>query len=47
MDEQRQPLIHMEDVSKIFYTEEIETHALSKVSLDICSSKSEIIRKFL
>ena len=30
-----QPLIHLEDVSKIFYTEEIETHALSKVSLDI------------
>ena len=35
MDEQKQPLIHLEDVSKIFYTEEIETHALSKVSLDI------------
>ena len=34
MDEQ-QPLIHLEDVSKVFYTEEIETHALSKVSLDI------------
>jgi putative ABC transport system ATP-binding protein len=30
-----QPLIHLEDVSKIFYTEEIETHALSKVSLEI------------
>ena len=30
-----QPLIHLDDVSKIFYTEEIETHALSKVSLDI------------
>jgi len=36
MDEQQnQPLIHLEDISKIFYTEEIETHALSKVSLDI------------
>jgi putative ABC transport system ATP-binding protein len=35
MEEQRQPLIHLEDVSKVFYTEEIETHALSKVSLDI------------
>jgi len=34
MDEQ-QPLIHLEDVSKIFYTEEIETHALSKVSIEI------------
>jgi len=30
----QQPLIHLEDVSKIFYTEEIETHALSMVSLD-------------
>jgi putative ABC transport system ATP-binding protein len=35
MDEQKQPLIHLEDVSKVFRTEEIETHALSKVSLDI------------
>jgi putative ABC transport system ATP-binding protein len=30
-----QPLIHLEDANKIFYTEEIETHALSKVTLDI------------
>jgi len=35
MDEQKQSLIHLEDISKIFRTEEIETHALSKVSLDI------------
>ena len=35
MEERKQPLIHLEDVSKVFYTEEIETHALSKVSLDI------------
>jgi putative ABC transport system ATP-binding protein len=35
METQQQPLIHLEDVSKVFYTEEIETHALSKVSLDI------------
>ena len=35
MEKQNQPLIHLQDVSKIFYTEEIETHALSKVSLDI------------
>jgi len=35
MSEQQQPLIHLEDVSKIFYTEEIETHALSKVSFEI------------
>jgi len=32
---EKQPLIHLKDVSKIFYTEEIETHALSKVSLEI------------
>ena len=30
-----QPLIHLEDVTKIFYTEEIETHALSGITLDI------------
>jgi len=35
MEERKQPLIHLEGVSKVFYTEEIETHALSKVSLDI------------
>jgi len=34
MDAQ-QPLIHLENVSKIFYTEEIETHALSKISMDV------------
>lgn len=30
-----QPLIHLEDVTKIFYTDEIETHALSSITLDI------------
>src|SRR5512138_3112661 len=30
-----QPLIHLEDVTKIFYTDEIETHALSCITLDI------------
>ena len=35
MGEEKQPLIHLEDISKVFCTEEIETHALSKVSLDI------------
>ena len=29
------PLIRLEDVSKAFYTEEVETHALSKVHLEI------------
>ena len=31
----RQPLIRLEEVSKVFYTDEIETHALDKVTLDI------------
>ena len=30
-----QPLIHLEDVTKVFYTDEIETHALSGITLDI------------
>ena len=30
-----QPLIHLEGVTKIFYTDEIETHALSGIELDI------------
>ena len=28
-------LIHLEDVKKIFYTDEVETHALSGVHMDI------------
>ncbi len=32
---EQQPLIHLEDVTKIFYTDEIETHALSGITLDI------------
>jgi putative ABC transport system ATP-binding protein len=35
MTNTEQPLIHLEDVSKIFYTDELETHALSGVTLDI------------
>jgi putative ABC transport system ATP-binding protein len=30
-----QPLIHLDDVTKIFLTDEIETHALSGITLDI------------
>ncbi len=30
-----QALIHLDDVSKIFYTDELETHALSGITLDI------------
>ena len=29
------PLIHLQGLSKVFYTEEVETHALSDVHLDI------------
>ena len=28
-------LIHLEGVTKVFYTEEIETHALAGIHLDI------------
>ena len=28
-------LIHLENVSKVFYTDEVETHALDEVTLDI------------
>ena len=30
-----QPLIHLRDLRKVFYTEELETHALADVQLDI------------
>ena len=30
-----QPLIHLDDVKKVFYTDEVETHALSGIHLDI------------
>jgi putative ABC transport system ATP-binding protein len=33
------PLIHLEDLSKVFFTEEVETHALSGVNLDIQSGE--------
>jgi len=35
MSNSEQPLIHLDDVTKIFYTDEIETHALSGITLDI------------
>jgi putative ABC transport system ATP-binding protein len=35
MTNTEQPLIHLEDVSKIFYTDELETHALSGITLDV------------
>jgi putative ABC transport system ATP-binding protein len=30
-----QPLIHLEGVSKVFYTEDVETHALANVHLEV------------
>ena len=35
MNEGGEPLIRLEDVSKVFTTDEVETHALSNVDLDI------------
>jgi putative ABC transport system ATP-binding protein len=35
MTNAEQPLIHLEDVTKVFLTDEIETHALSGITLDI------------
>ena len=35
MNENGQPLIHIEGLTKVFYTEEIETHALSGVHLSV------------
>jgi putative ABC transport system ATP-binding protein len=34
-----QPLIHLDGLSKVFYTEEVETHALSGINLDISSGE--------
>ena len=35
MSENGHPLIHLADVRKVFYTDEVETHALSGIHLDI------------
>lgn len=35
MSASAQPLIRLEDVKKVFYTDEVETHALSGIHLDI------------
>ncbi len=35
MDQTNEHLIHLEAVTKVFFTEEVETHALSDVQLDI------------
>ncbi|MBN2321941.1 MAG: ABC transporter ATP-binding protein [Acidobacteria bacterium] len=35
MNDPERPLIRLENISKVFYTDEVETHALSDVTLDI------------
>ena len=35
----KQPLIHLEGVSKVFFTDEVETHALSNIHLEIQSGE--------
>ena len=39
MSENGHPLIHLDGLSKVFYTEEVETHALSEIHLDIESGE--------
>src|SRR5690349_12125578 len=34
-----EPLIHLADVKKVFYTDEVETHALSGIHLDIAQGE--------
>ncbi len=35
MNDTAQPLIHLDKVTKIFFTDEVETHALAEINLDI------------
>ena len=35
MNNGSKPLIHLDDVTKVFLTDEVETHALSGIHLDI------------
>ena len=35
MTEAGQPLIQIQDLTKVFYTDEIETHALSGIHLSV------------
>ena len=35
MNSQNQPLLSLKEISKIFQTDEIETHALSGVELEV------------
>lgn len=35
MNDAAQPLIHLDKVTKVFFTDEVETHALAEIDLDI------------
>ena len=35
MNDTAQPLIHLDKVTKVFFTDEVETHALAEINLDI------------
>lgn len=35
MSAEAQPLIHLYEVAKVFYTEEVETHALANIRMDV------------
>lgn len=39
MDKQENTLIALQDLSKVFYTEEVETHALNRINLEIKSGE--------
>jgi putative ABC transport system ATP-binding protein len=39
MANRSKPLIELEGITKVFYTDEVETHALSRVSLRICEGE--------
>ncbi len=39
MENEGNTLISLQDLSKVFYTEEVETHALSRINLDIQSGE--------
>jgi len=38
-ENEKHPLIHLDNLSKVFYTDEVETHALSEVNLSIASGE--------
>ena len=39
MNDAAQPLIHLDSVSKVFYTDDLETHALERITLDIANGE--------